>query len=75
MSVVAVGSYDSLEEAVAFRTRHGLKSARMLYDADGKSRRFWKMLSQPAGLLIGVNGRILARYTGMIDYADVLKRI
>ena len=48
---------------------------RALYDGDAKSRRVWKILDQPAGLLIGVDGKILARYTGEIDYADVLKKV
>ncbi len=48
---------------------------RALYDADAKSRRVWKILSQPAGLLIGIDGKILARYNGEIDYDDVLKRV
>lgn len=73
--MIAVGSYDSVDDAVAFRTRHGLRFPRVVYDADAKSRRAWKILSQPAGLLVGVNGKIIARYSGIIDYADVLKRI
>ena len=48
---------------------------RALYDADAKSRRIWKILGQPSGLLIGVDGKILARYTGEIDYGDVLAKI
>lgn len=75
MSVVGIGSYDSAAEAVAFRTRHDLQSVRALYDGDAKSRRVWKILDQPAGLLIAVDGKILARYTGEIDFDDVLKRV
>ena len=48
---------------------------RVLYDADAKSRRPFKVLSQPAGVLVAANGKILARYTGAIDYDDVLSRV
>lgn len=61
--------------AYDFRKRHDLSTVRALYDATAQSRRAWKVLGQPSGLLIGVDGKILARYLGEIDYDDVLAKV
>jgi hypothetical protein len=73
--VIGIGSYDTAKLALDFRERHDLQSVRAFYDGDAKSRRVWKILGQPSGLLIGVDGKILARYTGEIDYDDVLTKV
>ena len=72
---MGIGSYDTAALAFDFRKRHGLTQVRALYDADAKSRRPFKVLSQPSGVLVAVNGKILARYNGEIDFDDVLSKV
>ena len=72
---MGIGSYDTAALAFDFRKRHGLTHVRALYDADAKSRRPLKVLSQPYGVLVAVNGKILARYNGEIDFDDVLSKV
>lgn len=73
--MVAIGSYDTVAQAQDFRKRHRLTKVRAIYDADAKSRSTFKVLSQPYGVLVAANGKILARYNGEIDYDDVLSKI
>lgn len=75
VSVVGIGSYDTAAQALDFRKRHALTTVRAIYDADAKSRRALKVLSQPSGVLVAANGKILARYTGEIDFNDVLAKV
>ena len=72
---MGIGSYDTAGQAFDFRKRHGLTKVRALYDADAKSRRAFKVLSQPSGALVAANGKILARYNGEIDFDDVLSKV
>ncbi len=72
---MGIGSYDTAAQAFDFRKRHGLTSVRALYDADAKSRRTLKVITQPSGVLVAPNGKILARYNGAIDFDDVLSKV
>ena len=72
---MGIGSFDTATQAFDFRKRHDLTTVRAIYDAGAKSRRALKVLSQPSGVLVAANGKILARYNGEIDFDDVLAKV
>lgn len=73
--MIGIGSYDTAELAFDFRKRHDLKTVRALYDADARSRRTFKILGQPAAVLLSADGKVLAKYLGELDLDDILKKI
>lgn len=73
VEVVGLGAQDSLEDAQDFHQRHGTESIKMVWDESRVSWREMGVVTQPAAVLFDRQGRILDRWAGMFDEAEVLK--
>ena len=74
LTLVGLGAKDDLAYAKQFVRTHAM-TIKMLWDP---SRESWDALgirSQPSALLLSADGRILRKYIGPFDEADVLSRI
>ena len=74
VTVVGIGTQDTLELANKFVARNGVKTIRMYWDRSGKTWQFYGVRGQPAALLIR-NGKVVASWTGVVDEAAVLKAL
>jgi hypothetical protein len=70
--VVGLGAQDTLKLAKTFRSRHKIKQVKLLWDSTGKSWDALGIPSQPAWILLNVDGSIRSSGTGSIPYKDVL---
>ncbi len=73
--MIGLGTQDSAKDAVAFRTRHKIKVATMLWDASGESWQKLNIPAQPAWLLMDKSGKTLDSGTGSIPYPDIVKAV
>lgn len=72
---MALGGNGDVSGARAFVRRHGLKSARPLFDVRGSS---WSSLGaayQPWAVLVGTDGSIIKSFPGEFSSSDVLKAL
>lgn len=73
IEVVGIASNGSFEDSRAFRTRHGTRSFRNVWDAEATSWRAFRVASTPAAVLLDRRGRELRRWFGPFDEAEVLR--
>jgi peroxiredoxin len=71
---VGLGTQDSLSLAEQFVTKYEL-SHTMLWDKSGQSWVELGIASQPAGLLIAADGRVISTWRGGIPEEQVLAQI
>ena len=72
LTVVGLGTQDSLALAQKFVTKHAVVSARMFWDKSGKSWQFYGVPGQPAALLIK-GGKVVGSWTGPLDEGAIEK--
>ena len=48
-----------------------MRTAKMVWDGKATSWRFYGVVGQPAAVLVGTDGRIVARWTGLLDTGKV----
>lgn len=71
VTVIGLGTQDSLEEARQFRTERGV-TFKLLWDASGESWRHMGIRGQPAAVLFDGRGRELKRWFGNFAPDEVL---
>ena len=67
LTVVGLGTRNSLDDARAFVRRHSMRATRMVWDADGRSWSAYEVTYQPVTIVIGADGRVLGRQAGSFD--------
>jgi hypothetical protein len=72
MTVVGLGTQDSLGEAQGFVARHGI-SFRMLWDSTFESWRRLEIPTQPAAILLSPGGAQLRRWIGSFDEEEAVR--
>lgn len=72
MTVVGLGTQDSLGEAQEFVADYGTTFP-MLWDQTARSWREFEVPSQPAAVLIDANGDWIGRWSGEFDEAEVVR--
>ena len=72
MTVVGVGTQDSLPEAREFVQRYGT-TFMMLWEDGNQSWRRLRISGQPAAILVDSAGREVKRWFGEFDEAEVLR--
>jgi hypothetical protein len=70
--VVGLGARSDLEAAKDFVGDTGVTSFPMVWDPTGSSWVDLGVASQPAGVLLGVDGRVMARWSGTFTDQEVL---
>ena len=73
LTVVGLGTQDSLEETKAFVSDYGTRSFQMLWDPSGESWAQLGISGQPAALLLDERGRELKRWFGPFDQQEALR--
>lgn len=72
MTVVGLGTQDSLEEAREFLADHGTTFP-MLWDETARSWREFEVPSQPAAVLIAADGEWIGRWSGEFEETEVVR--
>jgi peroxiredoxin len=70
LTVVGLGTQDSLAKAQAFVTKYKMTSTRMFWDRSGDTWTAYGVPGQPAALLIR-DGVVVKSWTGPLDEAAV----
>lgn len=72
MTVVGLGTQDSLPEARDFVATYGTTFP-MLWEDGNRSWRHLRIPGQPAAILVDTSGRELKRWIGEFDEAEVIR--
>ncbi|MEZ5374092.1 MAG: hypothetical protein R2704_15455 [Microthrixaceae bacterium] len=75
MKVVGLGTQDSLAEAEEFRSEFEMTSTELLWDSGFDSWQALGIRAQPAGILLGVDGEVMASWQGPVSPEDVLAEL
>jgi hypothetical protein len=70
--VVGLGSQDSLKLAQSFQKRHKISQVKLLWDSTGDSWVALGIPSQPAWILLNVDGSVRSSGSGSIPYKGLL---
>lgn len=70
--MVAIGGRDKAANGAAFVTRHELTTPTMLFDEAMRVWNAYRIVGQPAAVLLDRSGRERGRWLGTFDTAEVL---
>ena len=70
--VIAVGGRAGRSEGPAFVERHRLRTPEVFFDEPMKAWRAYRIIGQPAGILLDRDGRERRRWNGAFDTAEVV---
>ena len=72
LKVVGLGTQDSLAEAEEFLKEFEMTSTDLLWDDGFDSWQALGIRAQPAGILLGTDGKVVASWQGPVSPDDVL---
>lgn len=70
--MVGLGTQDTLPEAEEFRSEFDMTSTVLLWDEGFDSWQALGIRAQPAGILLGTDGQVVASWQGPVAPDDVL---
>lgn len=71
LTVVGLGTRNTLDDARSFVRRHAMRTTRMVWDEQGTSWSALEVTYQPVTIVIGTDGRVLSRTAGSFDGRSV----